>query len=306
MSQLELNYMPIATEARPRDQQDLMSFPCFSLSKKKRTDIVRFEDSKGNFIEVSPNPKFGMATVWDFDIMLYFVSYIRHLADTNKKIPKVFNVHAYDILKFCGRDTGKSQYDQLRSAMQRLGSTYVSTNIREESVLDEEIERKETYLNFTWISAFKENVKTRINHKTGKQKEITRAYEVQLPQWFVDGVVNSKLVLGINADYFQLTGGLERWLYRLARKFCGLSPNGMRYTLKHLYERSGSKSKYREFKRGIKDTIQKGNIPDYNFALYEMDGKDWLHFSEKDKSAEEFGKDFKERMASYKLIAESP
>ena len=306
MSQLELNYMPIASEARTRDQQDLMSFPCFSLSKKKRIDIVRFEDSKGNFVKVSPHQEFGMATVWDFDIMLYFVSYIRHLVDRDQKIPNTFKVSGYDILKFCGRDTGKSQYEQLRKGLQRLSSTFVSTNIREDSIQDEEIERKNTYLNFTWVANFKEDTVTRINKKTGKKKEISRSYEIQLPQWFVDGVVNSKLVLGINPSYFQLTGGLERWLYRTVRKFSGINPDGMRYTLKHLYERSGSNSPYREFKRRIKNVVLKGNIPDYHLGLYEMDGKDWLHFSKKEDDSKDSLPSFEERMNSFKLLAESP
>lgn len=306
MSQLELSFIPIASDARPRDQQDVMSFPCFSLSKNKQTDIIRFEDGNGNFIKVSPHQEFGMATIWDFDIMLYFVAYIRHLIDTGQTIPATFKVSGFDILKFCGRSTGKSQYQQLRQALNRLNSTFISTNIREDTIEDEEIERKETYLNFTWISSWKENLTTRINSKTGKKKQVSQSLEIQVPQWFVDGVVNSKLVLGINSKYFQLTGGLERWLYRTARKFAGSQENGWKFTLKHLHERSGSGSSYREFKRKIKNIIEKGNIPDYHFGLYEMGGKDWVHFIKKESNPKDSLEDFQKRIESFKLIAESP
>lgn len=101
-----------------------------------------------------------MATIWDFDIMLYFVAYIRHLIDSGQTVPNTFKASGFDILKFCGRSTGKSQYQQLRQALNRLNSTLVSTNIREETIEDEEIERKEIYLNFTWISSWKENLTT--------------------------------------------------------------------------------------------------------------------------------------------------
>lgn len=307
MGQLELSFIPIASDARPRDQQDLMSFPCFSLSKNKQTDVIKFEDGKGNFVEVSPHPKFGMATIWDFDIMLYFVAYIRHLIDRGETVPNTFRVSAYDILKFCGKDRiGSSQYDQLRDALRRLQSTIVSTNIREDTIDDEEIERKETYLNFTWVSSWKENLTTRVNRKTGKKKQISQSLEIQLPQWFVDGVINSKLVLGINPTYFQLKGGLERWLYRTARKFAGSQKNGWKFTLKHLHKRSGSKSPYREFKRKIKGVVEKGNIPDYHFGLYEMGGKDWLHISKKENNLEDTVDEFQKKMESFKLIAESP
>jgi plasmid replication initiation protein len=303
VSQIQINFHPIASDARSRDQQDLMSYPCFSLSKKKRIDIIRFEDGKGNFVEISPNIKHGMCTIWDFDIMLYFVSYIRHLIDNDQPIPTVFQVSGYDILKFCGRDTGKSQYTQLRNALQRLASTFVSTNIRKEKMQDDEVERRDKYLNFTWIANFTENTITRTS-KTGKKKEITRSYEIQLPQWFVDGVVDSKLVLGINPAYFQITGGLERWLYRTARKFSGVTPNGARYTLDHLHRRSGSGSKYRDFKYKIKKLIEAGNIPDFHFTLYKARGKDWLHFQKKDQEKQQIS--LADELADFEIIAENP
>lgn len=307
MSQLEMNFMPIATDARARDQQDLMSFPCFSLSKNKRTDTIRFEDSKGNFVEVSPHQKYGMATVWDFDIMLYFVSYIRHLIDKGESVPSTFTVSGYDILKFCGRSTGKSQYDQLRKGLLRLSSTFIQTNIREDMIADEEVERKETYLNFSWVSAFKENTVTRTNTRTGKKKEVSRSIEVQLPQWFVDGVANSRLVLGINPNYFQLTSGIERFLYRTARKFSGVNPNGVSYTLRHIFDRSGSNAEYREFKRSVKQAIERGNIPDYHFGLYKKGGKDWLFFTKKDEpDAHHEPMTLQEALQDFELIAETP
>lgn len=308
MSQLEMNFVPIASVARPRDQQDLMSFPCFSLAKGKRTDILEYKDSKGNFLVVSPNPLYGMATVWDFDIILYFVALIRHMVEKEKQIPTVFDVAAYDILKFCGRSTGKTQYKQLSGAMDRLSSTYIKTNIREEVVADQEIERREKYLRFTWLANVTEETTTRLDKKTGRQKEVLQKYKVQLPQWLVDGVVNSKLVLGINPSYFQLTSGIERFLYRTARKFSGINENGVRYTLQHIYERSGSTSSYRQFKAQIKKAILKNNIPDYHFGLYKQGGKEWLFFQKKETPDDykDPHPSFEEKLQSFELIAETP
>ena len=45
--------------------------------------------------------------------------------------------------------------------------------------------------------------------------------ELILPDWFYAGVLNEALVLTIDRAYFDLTGGLERWLYRLVRKHGG-------------------------------------------------------------------------------------
>jgi plasmid replication initiation protein len=38
--------------------------------------------------------------------------------------------------------------------------------------------------------------------------------EMIIPDWFYEGVIDQALVLTIDPDYFALTGGLERWLYR--------------------------------------------------------------------------------------------
>ena len=45
--------------------------------------------------------------------------------------------------------------------------------------------------------------------------------ELILPDWFYAGIMTDALVLTIDRDYFDLTGGLERWLYRLVRKHGG-------------------------------------------------------------------------------------
>jgi plasmid replication initiation protein len=42
-----------------------------------------------------------------------------------------------------------------------------------------------------------------------------------VPDCFYAGVLQEVLVLTIDRAYFDLTGGLERWLYRLARKHGG-------------------------------------------------------------------------------------
>ena len=42
-----------------------------------------------------------------------------------------------------------------------------------------------------------------------------------MPDWFYRAVLDDALVLTIDPAYFGLTGGLERWLYRLVRKHAG-------------------------------------------------------------------------------------
>jgi hypothetical protein len=42
-------------------------------------------------------------------------------------------------------------------------------------------------------------------------------------------VLDAALVLTIDPAYFRLTGGIERWLYRLVRKHGGKQPGGWQF-----------------------------------------------------------------------------
>ncbi len=55
--------------------------------------------------------------------------------------------------------------------------------------------------------------------------------ELILPDWFYAGVLDEALVLTIDRAYFDLTGGLERWLYRLVRKHGGRQDGGWSFDL---------------------------------------------------------------------------
>ena len=50
-----------------------------------------------------------------------------------------------------------------------------------------------------------------------------------LPDWFYAGVIEEALVLTIDPAYFRLTGGIERWLYRLVRKHGGRQRRGWQF-----------------------------------------------------------------------------
>ena len=50
-----------------------------------------------------------------------------------------------------------------------------------------------------------------------------------VPDWFYRAVLDDALVLTIDPAYFSLTGGLERWLYRIVRKHGGQQRGGWRF-----------------------------------------------------------------------------
>jgi hypothetical protein len=71
--------------------------------------------------------------------------------------------------------------------------------------------------------------------------------ELIVPDWFYRAVLDDALILTIDRAYFDLTGGLDRWLYRLVRKHGGRQRAGWRFEFRHLHVKSGSLSPFKRF-----------------------------------------------------------
>ena len=58
-----------------RDQRETMERPFFSLSKRKRVKPIDYRSPDGKvWVEVSPHQKYGMATIWDADVLIWAAS----------------------------------------------------------------------------------------------------------------------------------------------------------------------------------------------------------------------------------------
>ena len=63
-----------------RDQRDTMERPFFSLAKKPRFTPIEYNVGDV-WVEVSANPKFGIATIWDADILIWASTQITEALD---------------------------------------------------------------------------------------------------------------------------------------------------------------------------------------------------------------------------------
>ena len=68
-------------------------------------------------------------------------------------------------------------------------------------------------------------------------------------------------MLTIDRAYFELTGGLERWLYRLVRKHGGRQDGGWSFDFKHLHAKSGSLSPLKHFAFDLRDIVRRQPFP---------------------------------------------
>ena len=198
-----------------------MAYPFFSLAKSKR--IVPIDFRVGSIqIRVEAVPEHGMATIWDADVLIWAASQIVEARDAGLKTSRLMAATPYEILTFVGRGTSVRDYDRLKAALDRLQSTTVLTSIRQPT------ERRRH--RFSWINEWKE---------TADAHGRPLGLELILPDWFYAGVLDDALVLTIDRAYFDLTGGLERWLYRLVRKHGGRQDGGWSFDILHLHRQVG-------------------------------------------------------------------
>lgn len=258
--QLDL-FRALPGDFAPRDAQDLMAYPFFSLSKSHRVAPIDF--AAGNIsIRVEAVPDHGMATIWDADILIWAASQIVEARDAGLRTSRLMAATPYEILTFVGRGTSLRDYQRLKAAFDRLQSTTVSTSIRQPA----EGRRHR----FSWINEWQERT-----DRNGKPAGI----ELIVPDWFYQAVLDDALVLTIDRAYFDLTGGLDRWLYRLVRKHGGRQRDGWRFDFRHLHQKSGSLSPFKRFAFELRDIIRRQPLPGYVLSTeIEIGGRVLLAF----------------------------
>lgn len=251
----KLDPFVVATgDASPRDQRDLMERPFFSLAKARRTVPILYE-AAGVHVEVYAVPEHGMATIWDADVLIWAASQIVEAENLGFKTSHFLRFTPYQLLTAIGRQTGARDYKLLKGALARLQSTVIRTTIRN----GEHWRRHQ----FSWINEWEE-----CTTHDGR----IEGMEFVLPDWFYRGVVDRSLVLAIDPAYFRLTGGIERWLYRIARKHAGRQPKGWQFEIAHLHEKSGSLARLADFAFDLRRIAVRQPLPGYRLRI-ERDGR---------------------------------
>jgi len=247
--QLDL-FVAVFTDIPIRDQRDMMERPFFSLSKTPRLKPIEYQVGD-TWVEVSANPKFGMATIWDADVLIWAATQITEAHDRGLPTSPLIRLHPYELLKAIRRGTSGSEYRRLRAALERLTHSAVRTSIRASG--------KNKFASFHWLESWTEA----IDERTQETKGIT----ITLPLWLYHGILERGGVLTIHEDYFLLTGGLERWLYRVARKHAGKQPMGWQFTMRQLYEKSGSLARPSDFALDVRKVATSDQLPEYALEL---------------------------------------
>ena len=124
-AQLDL-FRALSGDLAPRDAQDLMAYPFFSLAKSKRLTPIDFKAGSVK-IRVEAVPEHGMATIWDADVLIWAASQIVEARDVGLRPSRLMATTPYEILNFIGRGVSLRDYDRLKAALDRLQSTTIAT-----------------------------------------------------------------------------------------------------------------------------------------------------------------------------------
>jgi plasmid replication initiation protein len=246
--QLEV-FRALPGDLAPRDAQDLMAYPFFSLSKSHRVTPIDFRMGE-IAIRVEATAERGMATIWDADVLIWAASQLVEARDKGLRTSRLMTATPYEILTFTRRGTSVRDYHRLKAALDRLQSTTVATSLRQPT------ERR--MHRFSWVNEWKERADA-----NGRPLGI----ELIIPDWLYAAVINDALVLTIDRAYFQLTGGLERWLYRIVRKHAGRQPGGWYFEFSHLHLKSGSLSPLKRFAFELRDITRRQPLPGFRLAI---------------------------------------
>ncbi len=196
-------FVPTVHDAPLKDDINLMDIAPFSLSKNIRQGIIRYE-LKDAIITIEGGAEVGLVTAYDYDIFIHMVT---HLAATMREYrlaekrglrpslpPRTYRPSAAEILKFCRRDQGGRQYEQLEGSLDRLQATrYKITNLTHNNT-------RRASEAFPLIGRYKVVSRT--------QRNKIDQVEIDIPDWVYKGVVTpdeAPSILTLNTNYFLIS-----------------------------------------------------------------------------------------------------
>ena len=251
-------FVPGLYDVATKDNRSLMDVAVYRLSKrdKRACEMIRYDLPSG-YVEVTAG-RYGMASVWDYDIVLMMVSHLTESMNLFKagrgQMPgRKFAPHTSDIAKFCRRGDGGRQTDDIEAALDRLQGTIIKS-VRETPSRNGKRNVREVESEGL-IGLYRVVSRT----DTGKVSSV----EITAPDWIYREVTSGAKpdVLTVHRDYFLIGSGLGRFLYRLARRAAGKTD--AKWAFKTIYEHSGSAGPFNKFCFTLRKIIKANELPEY-------------------------------------------
>lgn len=246
--QLDL-FVALVGDIPLRDDREMMSAPMVSLSKRPPTRLEWTGPSGQHVVITGSEDGGGIATIWDFDILIWAVSQLNAQLEMGQTPGPTVTFRPYDLLKAIGRSTSGKDYQAFKASIDRLRTTRVRTTIRRR--------HKDRYEDFSLLADFS------LEEANGKPM----GAQMTLPRWIHRAVVDSREVLAISPLYFELSRGLDRFLYRLARRHAGNQADGWAFSFWELHRRTGTPMRFSDFARQLRLAVERDALPEYTMKI---------------------------------------
>ena len=237
-----------------KDERETMERPFLCIHRKPSKKAINYQSADGSVaVDVYPHPDFGLATINDWDVVIWAASVIwDEINETGTTPSRTIGFHPHNLLRAIRRDaSGQTSYEKLAGALDRLQSTTVKTTIRS----NDNIQRT-----FSWIDEWQRVDDSESGHP--------KHWTITLCKWLYEGITDKTKILSLHPDYFLLSNETDKWLYRLARKHAGQQRQGFRISLEELHRKNGTTRAFRKWKHDIKNKLTDRIILDYSFDNY--------------------------------------
>lgn len=243
-----------------RDIMELMEVPFVSLSKN-RTDPIIYESPSGKTkVKISCHTGHYLASIYDWDIILFVASKLQETLNLGKDIPpKTLIIPRHELIKAIYKHDGKKNRKQIEAALARLQLTGIETTIHNEDY---------RYRGgFGFLDGWRYT-----------ERKDVKEFRITLSEWLYDITCRKGSLLKVDPEYFKITSGLKRFLYRTARKHVGTQNETWTFSIKRLYEKSGSEQEFKKFKYDLRRSVKDNDIFGYLMEWIEKDGEESVRF----------------------------
>lgn len=235
-------------EFKARDMTEIMEVPFLALSKNRREPIIYEKNNGPNDmikVKVSRHTGHFLASIYDWDIVLLVAGKMQEILNDGSDIPpRTMVIPRHEIFKLLGKKNVTKQQQDLESSLSRLQLTGIDTTIRNKDG------RYRAGFGFLDSWGYTE------------RKDIKEVH-ITLSQWLYDGICAKGSLLKVESEYFNLTSGLKKFLYRTARKHIGGHGETFEFSIEKLYEKSGSEREFKKFKSDLKKAVLQNDLPGY-------------------------------------------
>lgn len=250
--QLDL-FVALVGDVPLRDDREMMSAPMVSIAKRGQ-ERIEWQGPSGQQVVITSTSDDSIATIWDFDVVIWAISQLNAAVERGETPSPIISFRPYDLMKSIGwcdnmGRVGGRDYERFKAAVSRLRATRIRTSLRRRG--------KDRFEDFNLLSEFL------LDEKDGRPL----GARMTVPAWIYSAVTESRRdVLSITPLYFELTSGIDRFLYRLARRHAGNgldNPDGWVFSFRDLHKRSGSSMRYADFAKALRRAHEKQAIPTY-------------------------------------------